>query len=98
MKYKAIVVDDEPNLRNALELLLTTNCPEISICGSAGSAQEAREILQTRAVDFIFLDISMPGEDGFAFLRSISNENYGIIFTTAYQEFALQALKANAID
>ncbi|MCD4680518.1 MAG: LytTR family DNA-binding domain-containing protein [Bacteroidales bacterium] len=98
MQYNAIVVDDEPKVREALELLLAKNCPEIIICGSAGSAQEARNILKSCMVDFIFLDISMPGEDGFTFLRSIPNEKYGVIFTTAYQEFALQALKASAID
>jgi two-component system, LytTR family, response regulator len=97
-KYNAIVVDDERNVREALIILLEQNCPEISICGSASSAGEGRELLSQHEVDFIFLDISMPKEDGFAFLRSIPKENYGIIFTTAYQEFALKALKANAID
>ena len=97
-QYQAIIIDDERNIREALTLLLGEYCPEIKICGSAMSAQEGRELLKTHEVDFIFLDISMPKEDGFAFLRSIPKENYGIIFITAYQEYALKALKANAID
>ena len=97
-QYQAIIIDDERNIREALVLLLAEYCPEITICGTAVSAQEGRELLKTHEVDFIFLDISMPGEDGFAFLRSIPKENYGIIFITAYQEYALKALKANAID
>ena len=97
-QYRAIIIDDERNIREALTLLLREYCPEIKVCGSAVSAQEGRELLKKHEVDFIFLDISMPKEDGFAFLRSIPKENYGIIFITAYQEYALKALKASAID
>jgi two-component system LytT family response regulator len=96
--YSAIIIDDERNVREALALLLAEYCPEIHVCGSAASAIEGRELLKTNPVDFIFLDISMPKEDGFAFLRSIPKEEYGIIFVTAYQEYALRALKASAID
>jgi len=97
-KYTAIIIDDEKNVREALELLLRQYCPSINVGGSAASAEEGRKVLQTQDVDFIFLDISMPKEDGFAFLHSIASDNYGIIFTTAYEEYALRALKANAID
>lgn len=96
--YNAIIIDDEKNIREALSILLSQYCPEIQVCGIAGSASEGRKLLENNLVDFIFLDISMPGEDGFAFLRSIPSSNYGIIFATAYQEHALRALKANAID
>jgi len=97
-RYYAIIIDDERNIREALGLLLAEYCPEIMVCGSAASAAEGRELLTKHEVDFIFLDISMPGEDGFSFLKSIPKENYGIIFATAYQEYALKALKASAID
>lgn len=97
-QYRAIIIDDEEHVREALELLLTQFCPEILLMGTAASAAEGRELLLDNKVDFIFLDISMPKEDGFAFLKSIPKENYGIIFVTAYEEYALRALKANAID
>jgi len=97
-RYSAIIIDDEKNLQEALELMLAENCPEIVLCGTASSASKGRELLKTQDVDFIFLDISMPEEDGFAFLRSIPKENYGIIFVTVHEEFALCALKASAID
>lgn len=97
-KYFAIIIDNEKNIREALSALLGQYCPDIFVCGVAGSAQEGRELLENNEVDFIFLDISMPKEDGFSFLRSIPSNNYGIIFVTAYQEHALRALKANAID
>ena len=97
-QYTAIIIDDERNVREALEHLLGKHCPAISICGLAASAEEGRELLRNKQVDLIFLDIRMPKEDGFTFLKSIASENYGVIFTTAYEEYALNALKANAID
>jgi two-component system LytT family response regulator len=96
--YSAIIIDDERNIREALELMLRQYCPDIELAGSAASAAEGRDLLKARQVDLIFLDISMPKEDGFAFLATIQKENYGIIFVTAYQEYALRALKASAID
>lgn len=96
--YNAIIIDDEKNNCEALSIMLAGYCPEINLCGTAASAAEGRELLSTKEVDFIFLDISMPVEDGFDFLRSIPKENYGIIFVTAHEEFALRALKASAID
>jgi two-component system LytT family response regulator len=96
--YRAIIIDDEKNVREALGIMLRDHCPEIKLCGSAASAVEGRQLLDEEVVDFIFLDISMPKEDGFAFLKSIPKENYGIIFVTAYEEYALRALKASAID
>jgi two-component system, LytTR family, response regulator len=97
-EYSAIIIDDEKNIREALSILLGQYCPEIHVCGIAGSASEGRTLLEDNKVDFIFLDISMPKEDGFAFLRSIPSNNYGVIFATAFQEHALRALKANAVD
>jgi two-component system LytT family response regulator len=96
--YNAIVIDDERNVRDALIFLLEQNCSEIRVCGAASSAEEGRALLRAHEVDIIFLDISMPKEDGFAFLKSIQKEKYGIIFATAYHEYALKALKASAID
>ena len=96
--YRALIVDDERNIREALTLLLEEYCPEIVVCGAASSAHEGRELLKLNEIDIILLDISMPGEDGFSFLHSIPKENYAIIFATAYQEYALKALKASAVD
>ncbi len=97
-EYTAIIIDDEKNIREALSILLGQYCPQIKVCGLAESASEGRILLENYKVDFIFLDISMPREDGFAFLRSIPDNTYGVIFATAHQEHALRALKANAVD
>lgn len=97
-KFNAIIIDDELNVRQALEIMVQQNCPNINICGSCDSAQSGRQLLRDFKVDLIFLDIKMPRENGFDFLASIPKDDYAIIFTTAYQNFALRAIKANAID
>lgn len=97
-KYRAIIIDDERNVREVLELLLNQYCSEVEIIALASSAAEGRDLLKKYAVDFIFLDISMPKEDGFTFLASIPKDNYCTIFVTAFEDYALKALKANAID
>lgn len=96
--HQAIIIDDEFHVREAAQLLVEQNCPELRIVGTAASAAEGRKLLEQKQVDLIFLDIAMPGEDGFSFLKSLPIEKYAVIFVTAYQEYALKALKANAID
>ncbi len=97
-KYNAIIIDDEINLQRTLEILVERNCPEIHLIGIANSAEAGRKLIRENKVDLIFLDISMPVENGFDFIASIPKEKFAIIFTTAYEEFALKAIKANAID
>jgi two-component system LytT family response regulator len=97
-RYRAIIIDDEKNLSDALAVMLADHCPDILLRGIAASASDGRELLKKEQVDFIFLDISMPDEDGFTFLRSIPKENYGVIFVTSHEEYSLLALKASAID
>lgn len=95
---KAIIVDDEANSRQALRSLLILCAPEIAIAGEAKNAKEARELVQQKNPGLIFLDIQMPGEDGFEFLRSISNPQFQVIFTTAHQNFAARAFRFSAVD
>ncbi len=98
MKLKALIVDDEFNARENLKLLIHDYCPEVEIIGLAQSAEAAREIIKSNQPDVVFLDIAMPNEDGFCFLNSFEEYNFSVIFTTAYNEYALKAFKANAID
>lgn len=97
-QYRAIIIDDESNNREALGLLINEYCPDVKLVGSAASAADGRDLLESNNIEIIFLDILMPKEDGFEFLTTISKENFCIIFVTAYQEYALRALKASAID
>ncbi len=94
----AIIVDDEEFARSSLYFLIQENCPDIQITGIAKSASEARVILNSSTPDVIFLDIAMPGENGFSLLDHPATRKSAIIFTTAYDQYALKAIKANALD
>ncbi|WP_113662788.1 LytR/AlgR family response regulator transcription factor [Pedobacter nanyangensis] len=93
-----IIVDDEEFARSSLYFLLQENCPEVNICGIAKSVNEARALLQNHDIDLVFLDIAMPGEHGFSLIPQLQETNARVIFTTAYDQYALKAIKANAID
>jgi two-component system LytT family response regulator len=95
---KALLVDDELNNLDNLEFLLHHDCNGIEVAGKVLSATIAREWLESHYADVIFLDINMPGENGFQFLDSIKSQNFKIIFITAYNEYALQAIRASAVD
>ncbi len=95
---KALLVDDEINNLQNLSFLLENDCEGIEVVAKVQSATQARDYLSQQSVDVIFLDISMPVENGFQFLESIANRSFQIIFVTAYNEFALQAIKASALD
>jgi two-component system LytT family response regulator len=98
MKLKSIVVDDEYNARNNLKMILEDFCPEVEVVGIAESTDKARSLIKQLSPDLVFLDIKMPKEDGFAFLESMPDRNFSVVFTTAHSEFALKAFKANALD
>jgi two-component system, LytTR family, response regulator len=96
---KALIVDDEKFSRDCLKLQLKRCCKTIEIAAEAGSAVEARKLLQeNNEIEMIFLDVSMPNEDGFQFLESIDCDKYQFIFVTAHDNFALRAFRASAVD
>ncbi len=97
-ELNAIIVDDEEFARSSLYFLLQENCPNIRICGIAKSVNEARALLQTHPINLIFLDIAMPAENGFELIPAAQSANSSIIFTTAYDQYAIKAIKANALD
>lgn len=93
-----IIVDDEEFARSSLYFLLQENCEDVHISGIAKSVSEARNLLAQHSIDLIFLDIAMPGENGFELIPYAQSSKAHIIFTTAYDQYALKAIKANALD
>ncbi|MHA4894922.1 LytR/AlgR family response regulator transcription factor [Pedobacter sp. PWIIR3] len=98
MVLNAIIVDDEEFARSSLYFLLQENCENINVTGIAKSVAEARAILSNNQTDLVFLDIAMPGENGFELISTVRETNAHVIFTTAYDQYALKAIKANALD
>lgn len=95
---KTILVDDEARARTSLEKLLSLHCPEIEIIGTSSDALDAIELIRDVQPDLVFLDIAMPGEDGFELLQSIPAIQFEIIFVTAYNQYMLQAFQFSAVD
>lgn len=95
---RALLVDDEQKNLDGLEYMLHQDCTDIQVTGKVQSAEEARNFLKTNLVDVMFLDIFMPGEDGFQLLSSLTQKNLKIIFVTAHNEYTMQAIKASAVD
>lgn len=97
MQYRTILIDDEPLALQRLRRLLAPHDAVIEIIGEAVSGSEAVEKIETLEPDLIFLDIQMPGMNGFEVLNKISHSPL-IIFSTAYDEYALRAFETNSID
>ncbi|BAV09012.1 two component transcriptional regulator, LytTR family [Filimonas lacunae] len=96
MSVKAIIVDDERLARNELRKLLQ-EYPNIEIIDEASNADEGIEKIEQHNPDLIFLDIQMPGKTGFDLLSGLDRAPH-VIFTTAYDEYALKAFDVNALD
>ena len=95
---KALIVDDEELARRGLAIRLR-KFDDVEICGESRNGREAIDAVREKAPDIVFLDVQMPGIDGFGVLRRLSGRDMPIvIFVTAYDEFALRAFEANALD
>lgn len=98
MSINAIIVDDEEHSRKSLFFLIDNYCPQVKIKGIARSVKEARTLLKSEDIDIVFLDIAMPYEDGFSLLPDLKKNTTSVIFTTAYDQYAIKAIKASAVD
>ena len=96
MTKRAIIIDDERLARNELKKLLM-DFPEVEVIAEAANASEGIEKVESLQPDLIFLDIQMPGKTGFDMLAELDRAPH-VIFTTAYDEYALKAFEVNALD
>lgn len=95
--YKAIVIDDEPAARRLMKNLLTPYQDIVVVIGEAGNGREAIEKIEALKPDLIFLDIQMPDLTGFEVIEKLSHKP-SIIFTTAYEQYAIKAFETFSID
>lgn len=95
---KTIVIDDEQNNIDNIQQLLTTYCPEADIIATAGNAEDGKAAILQHRPDLIMLDIQMPGKTGFDLLRELGRYDFEVIFITAYDQYAIQAIKFAAVD
>ncbi|HSH66748.1 MAG TPA: LytTR family DNA-binding domain-containing protein [Bacteroidia bacterium] len=95
---KAIIVDDELGARESLSKMIEKNCKQLEVVAKADSALAAFEAITNKQPDLVFLDIEMPNGNAFDLLEKFKEINFNIIFTTAYDHYAIKAIKFSAID
>ena len=97
-KIRTLIVDDEPLARERVRGMLQQE-PDVEILGEAGSGTEAVAAIRKHEPDLVFLDVQMPGMDGFEVLRELGKEKLPlVIFVTAYDQHALKAFEVHALD
>src|ERR1700688_4028734 len=95
---RTLIVDDEPMARTSITALLRGD-PEIEILGECGSGTEGIEAIRAQRPELVFLDVQMPGCDGFEVLERLGGDAPGtVVFVTAYDKYALKAFEAGALD
>ncbi|MFT3824321.1 MAG: LytTR family DNA-binding domain-containing protein [Chitinophagaceae bacterium] len=95
---RTILVDDEKNNLENLTGLLQTYCPQTEIVATALNAEEGKSAIVQWRPDLLFLDIQMPGKNGFDLLKELKEYDFEVIFVTAYDQYAIQAVKFSAVD
>jgi two-component system LytT family response regulator len=98
MKIRALIVDDEPLAREWVRSAVAED-PELEVLGECGDGFEAAEAIRRLKPDLVFLDVQMPGLDGFGVLEALSPEEIpAVVFVTAFDQYAVRAFEAQAVD
>jgi two-component system LytT family response regulator len=95
---RAMLVDDEENSLNALRQKIIQHCDAVTIIASCTKPDEAIEKINSLHPDILFLDIEMPGINGFSLLKKIEHKNFEVVFVTAYDHYAIKAIRYSALD
>jgi two-component system LytT family response regulator len=94
----AVLIDDEVNGRIALKQKLHDYCPDVTVAGEAENGKLGIELIKKQNPDLVFLDIEMPEMDGFEMLIKLPEKKFHLVFTTAYDHYAIKAIKYAAFD
>lgn len=95
---KALIIDDEKHCSESLHIMLEQFAPEVQVVGETNDPFQGLGMITAHKPDVVFLDIEMPHLSGFEMLKKLDKIEFEIVFTTAYDEFAIQAFKVNALD
>ncbi len=98
MKIKSIIIDDEKHGRENLSGILQQYCPEVELLGEANSVDSAILLIHEHNPDLVFLDIEMPKANGFQLLEHFKDSGFEVIFVTAYDSYAIKAIRFSAVD
>ena len=95
---RCVIVEDEEIARKVLKSLLAQYCQDVMVCAEADDVASGKTMIEMFRPDLVFLDIEMPGGSGFKLLNSIENIDFEVVFITAYEQFAIKAIRHDALD
>jgi two-component system LytT family response regulator len=95
---RAVVVDDELDAVKFIESIISEYCPNLEVVGTAHSAREGVKLINEQKPDLVFLDVEMPHGSGFDLLSYFPKKNFDVIFITAFNHYAIKAIKFSAVD
>ena len=98
MQLKAVIVEDETRSREFLKSMVDEYCPTVTVVAGAASVKEAIAVIDQHKPDLLFLDIELHAGTGFDVLQGVTHQQFGVIFTTAYDHYAVKAIKFSAVD
>jgi two-component system LytT family response regulator len=96
-EFKSLIVDDESNSRDVLKVLLQKFCPVVKVIGEAENVDEAYKKIVDLKPEVVFLDIQMPGGNGFSLLKRFTEIPFQVIFITSYDKYAIEAIRFSAL-
>jgi two-component system LytT family response regulator len=97
-KLRTIIVDDEPDAVNFIRSIVEEYCPKLEVIGKAQSAKEGTKLIIEKNPDLVFLDVEMPQGSGFDLLAHFPEKTFDVIFITAFNHYAIKAIKFSAVD
>jgi two-component system LytT family response regulator len=95
---RCVIVEDEEMARKVLKSLLAQYCQDVMVCAEADDIVSGKNMIETFHPDLVVLDIEMPGGSGFKLLTSIEDKDFEVVFITAYEQFAIKAIRHDALD
>src|SRR6187549_307279 len=95
---KAVLIDDDESNLSSLGEKLTKHCPQIMIAAKCDNAEDGITSIERLQPDVVFLDIEMPVMNGFLMLQQLNYKNFALIFVTAYDHYAIRAIRYSALD
>ena len=95
---RCVIVEDEEMARKVLKSLLAQYCQDVMVCAEADDIVSGKNMIETFRPDLVFLDIEMPGGSGFKLLTSMEDKDLEVVFITAYEQFAIKAIRHDALD
>lgn len=95
---KAIHIDDERDSLEVMRILLAECCPQVHLVASVTSVDDGIKVIKEHSPDVVFLDIEMPGKNGFVLLDELRDYDFQVVMVTGYEDYALKAIKYSALD